>query len=73
MKVIIAHVGLHILTIVLLVQTLEDQPQLLLVVPEVMDKLCKVQLTVQVFVPSLQDLLKQKDEQDRQLRDSWTN
>lgn len=37
-------------TIVLLVQALEDQPKLLLVVSQVVDKLLKVQLAVQVLV-----------------------
>lgn len=65
--------GVQILTVVLLVQTLEDQPQLLLVVPEVVDKLLEVQLPVQVFVPGLQDLLKHRDEQERRLRGLWTD
>lgn len=41
------------LTIVLLVQTLEDKAEFLLVVSEIMNKLLKVQLSIQVFVPCL--------------------
>lgn len=41
---------LCVLTIVLLVQAFEDQPELLLVVSQIVDKLLKVQLAVQVLV-----------------------
>lgn len=37
-------------TIVLLVQALEDQPKLLLVISQVVDKLLKIQLAIQVLV-----------------------
>ena len=48
-------------TIILLVKTLEHKPQLLLVVSQVVDKLLKVQLPVQVFVPGLDDFLKRNE------------
>lgn len=45
------------LTIVLLVQTLEDQSQFLLVVLEIVNKLLKIQLSIQVLVSSLHNFL----------------
>lgn len=59
-----------VLTIVLLVQALEDQPQFLLVVPEIMNKLLKVQLSVQVFVSCLQYFL-EREETRLILRSFW--
>lgn len=55
---VIVHQNANILTIVLFVKALEDQPQFLLMVPQVVHKLLKVQLTIQVFVSSLDDFLK---------------
>lgn len=46
------------LTVILLVETFKDQPKLLLVVPQVMHKLLKVQLTIQVFISSFHNFLK---------------
>lgn len=48
------------LTIVLFVQTLEHQPQFLLVILEIMDKLFKVQLPIKVFITSLYNFLENK-------------
>lgn len=50
------------LTIVLLVQTLEHQPQLLLMVLKVVHKLFKVQLPIEVLVTSLNNFLKNTSE-----------
>lgn len=45
------------LTVIFLVQTLEDEPQLLFVVLEVMNKLLKVQLPIQVLITSFDNFL----------------
>lgn len=50
-------------TIVLLVQALEDQPKLLLVVSQVVDKLLKVQLAVQVLISRFNYFLSENKEE----------
>lgn len=51
-------------TIVLFVQTHEDQAELLLVVSEVINKLLKVQLSIQVLVSCFHDFLKEINRQE---------
>lgn len=46
-----------LLTVILLVQALEDQPQLLLVVLQVMNEFFKVQLAIQILISSFYDFL----------------
>lgn len=48
------------LTVILLVQTLEHQPQLLLMILQIMDKFFKVQLPIEVFISSLHNFLQNR-------------
>lgn len=45
------------LTIILFIQALEDQPQFFLMILEIMNKLLKVQLPIQVLVSSFHNFL----------------
>lgn len=47
-------------TIILLIQTLEDQPQFLFMILEIMNKFLKIQLPIQVLVSSLHNFLFRK-------------
>lgn len=47
----------RLLTVILFVQALKDQPQFLLVVLEVVDKFFKVQLPIQILISSFYDFL----------------
>lgn len=46
-----------VFTIILLIQTLEDQSQLLFMILEIVNKLLKIQLSIQVLVSSLHNFL----------------
>lgn len=50
----------NVLTIILLIQTLEDQSQLLFMILEIVNKFLKIQLSIQVLVSSLHNFLFKK-------------
>lgn len=49
-----------VVTIILFIQTLENQSQLLFMVLEIVNKFLKIQLSIQVFVSSLHNFLFRK-------------
>lgn len=49
-----------VFTIILLIQTLEDQSQLLFMILEIVNKFLKIQLSIQVLVSSLHNFLFRK-------------
>lgn len=55
-----------VFTVILLIQTLEDQSQLLFVILEIVNKFLKIQLSIQVLVSSLHNFLFRKQSKNCQ-------